>query len=161
VNKYEDEIQRLLSLCGGDWETLARWMFWKLPEIVAEVKKDDENLARAFASSTKIKRGRKADFTFDDVMAVLARLNATKYDKHGRLKFKSRMQALKAENGLNMRDHRARQWTVALSKLPPHVRRSWSDAPLKNEFSSIPDVDAADHGPCTWGDHCADMESPD
>lgn len=140
ADKCEAELQRLLAICGGDWERVARSLFRAHPATVAEHAIDREKLARSFSWSSIPKRGRNPARSFDEIMDVLDRLNSVKYGRYGQLMHANRKSALKA---LRMKPDERARWEKILSglRLPP-----WKAPPLANEVL-MSDADRLDQDP--------------
>lgn len=140
ADKSEAELQRLLAICGGDWERVARGLFGAHPATVAEHEIDREKLARSLSWSSIPRLGRKPTRNLDAIMDVLYRLNSVKYGRYGQLMHDNRKSALKA---LRMKPDERARWEKILSglRLPP-----WKAPPLANEFL-ISDADRLDHDP--------------
>jgi hypothetical protein len=98
ADKYEVEVQRLLTECAGDWETLARALFYSHQGTQAARKEDNKRMMRALKGkkSSRI-RGKTLDVIWmmqdkideyrkpgDTMKAALARM-ATQYNAAGEL----------------------------------------------------------------------------
>lgn len=111
TNDYEVRLQDWLARCGGDWECLARVLFFDHPIITAVREAKEKQIKRSFRIGRKDRYIRSK--SWNEVAVMISRLRAAEVGTLGQRRFSSRKAALR--EGLKLKGAALHEWEKILA----------------------------------------------